>query len=619
MLYQIKNGTVSQGENVILSHIDFEIKGKEKIAIVGRNGAGKTTLLRLILGELELDRDDKRMEPGIFFSRKTTIGMLRQINVESQDLTVEEILLSSCPTEDRFSKERFLYEMEYDRIFTGFGFSKADKKKKLKEFSGGEQTKISLIQLLLQKPDILLLDEPTNHLDVETIEWLEAYLKDYESAVVFVSHDRFFLDQVVDTVYELADRKLKRYVGNYTEYRKQKQKELEVYTKQYEAQQEEIKRLEELIKKFKNKPKKAAFARSRKTILDRMEKMSKPASDDVHIFTGTIEPQLPGSKWVYEAEHLKIGYDRMLLELSIRIKRGQKIGIIGKNGVGKSTFLKTVAGLLQPVAGSSALGNQILMGYFDQQTAMIASEKSVLEHFCEQFPGMMEKDIRKVLGAYLFKQEEVAKRVCDLSGGEKARLMLCELLNSRPNFLVLDEPTNHMDISAKETLESAFLAYTGTILFVSHDRYFTNRVADAILVFEDDHVMYYPFGYEHYLKKRKENGQSDIAAMVRAEDQAMIADLKAVPKAERHRLKEIGTEEAYIDWKLRLAAEPMEQKKEAYAFAYEQRMDLAHSEHFYLNDTLEEAYEGLRQKEEDAWRCWHEECMKWYELFVELD
>ena len=619
MLYQITNGTVSLEGEVILSHIDFTVKGKEKIAVVGRNGAGKTTLLRLIAGEIELDRDDKRQGPGISCSRRLTIGMLRQSNLMDQEKTIEEILLSSCPQRDTYSKERFLYEMEYDRLFTGFGFQKQDKKKKLCAFSGGEQTKISLIQLLLQKPDILLLDEPTNHLDVETVCWLEEYLRDYEHAVVFVSHDRFFLDRVVDTVYELSEKTLKRYVGNYTQYRSQKQKELTIQKKQYEQQQAEIQRLEELIKKFKNKPKKAAFAKSRQTILNRMEKMPKPREDDVHFFAGAIEPKVLGSKWVLEAEHLKIGYDRVLLELSLRIKRGQKIGIIGNNGVGKSTFLKTVAQIAEPMGGSLVLGNQVLMGYFDQQSAMIESEKSVAEHFSDLFPAMTQKEVRHTLGAYLFPGADAAKRVSDLSGGEKARLILCELLSSRPNLLILDEPTNHMDIQAKETLESAFKAYTGTILFVSHDRYFVSQVADAILVFENSSVLYYPFGYEHYLKKSTREEGSDIAAMVLAEDQAMIADLKAVPKAERHILKEIQTEEAYVDWRLRLGAEPMERAREAVELLEREYKDLLLQEKLYLGASLDETLFSLQKDLEEAWEVWNEECLKWFELYLELE
>lgn len=598
MLYQILNGTVSVGGNTILDHIDFEIREKEKIAIVGANGTGKTTLLRLISGELELDRDDKRNTPGVKTSRNVTVGMLRQSNTADASKTIEEILLEGCPERDSFSKERFAYEMEYDRLFTGFGFEKSDKKKLFREFSGGEQTKIGLIRLLLEKPDILLLDEPTNHLDIETVEWLEDYMKIYPNAVVFVSHDRFFLDQVVTAVYELDRRKLRRYAGNYTQYRQQKAKDIKQQTKAYERQQAELKRLNELIEKFKHKPSKASFARSRKSIIERMELIEKPEAEAGSFFTGAIEPEVLGPKWVYEAEHLKIGYNgRVIKELSLKLRRGQKIGIIGANGTGKTTFLKTVAGELPAVDGKGSLGNNVLLAYYDQQTASIQSEDTVLKHFHDLYPAMTEKEVRNTLGMYLFTGQDAAKKVSNLSGGEKARLMLAELITSRPNLMVLDEPTNHMDIKAKETLESAFKAYTGTMLFVSHDRYFISQLADAILVFEADRVMYYPFGYEHYLNHCRRDDGEDISALMEAENQALVAGLRAVPKPERHRLKEINTEEAYIDWRLRLAAEPVEAARE----------EVDRQLLIWDEEKLEEAVDN-----------WTYECLKWYDVYLSL-
>lgn len=597
MLYQILNGTVSVGGNTILDHIDFEIREKEKIAIVGANGTGKTTLLRLISGELELDRDDKRNTPGVKTSRNVTVGMLRQSNTADASKTIEEILLEGCPERDSFSKERFAYEMEYDRLFTGFGFEKSDKKKLFREFSGGEQTKIGLIRLLLEKPDILLLDEPTNHLDIETVEWLEDYMKIYPNAVVFVSHDRFFLDQVVTAVYELDRKKLRRYAGNYTQYRQQKAKDIKQQTKAYERQQAELKRLNELIEKFKHKPSKASFARSRKSIIERMELIEKPEAEAGSFFTGAIEPEVLGPKWVYEAEHLKIGYNgRVIKELSLKLRRGQKIGIIGANGTGKTTFLKTVAGELPAVDGKGSLGNNVLLAYYDQQTASIQSEDTVLKHFHDLYPAMTEKEVRNTLGMYLFTGQDAAKKVSNLSGGEKARLMLAELITGRPNLMVLDEPTNHMDIKAKETLESAFKAYTGTMLFVSHDRYFISQLADAILVFEADRVMYYPFGYEHYLNHCRRDDGEDISALMEAENQALVAGLRAVPKPERHRLKEINTEEAYIDWRLRLAAEPVEAARE----------EVDRQLLIWDEEKLEEAVDN-----------WTYECLKWYDVYTE--
>ncbi len=695
MLYQIKDGTVSAGGQTILSHVDFYIKEKEKIAVVGKNGAGKTTLLKLLAGELTPDRDDSRgsygrsndmvtgaatagsdldgtakrtqrakkkkpsgnPETGITMSRNITIDMLRQADKSNQDLTIEQILLESCPDKDTFSKERFDYEMEYDRLFTGFGFEKSDKTRLFRSFSGGEQTKISLIKLLLKKPDLLLLDEPTNHLDMKTVEWLEDYLINYPKAVVMVSHDRAFLDAVATGVYELENGALHRYAGNYTQYRQQKLKNLQIQRKAYERQQAEIAHNNELIDKFKHKPKKAAFARSRKTMLARMKLIEKPVEDEAHIFTGNIEPQFPGGKWVYEAKELKIGYDgRALLELSLRIRRGQKIAVIGDNGIGKSTFLKTVAGLIPPIKGTSQLGSNLLVGYFDQQSALIDSDKTVRDHFHEFFPVLVEKDLRKTLGMYLFGGANASKRISSLSGGEKSRLVLAELLTGRPNLMILDEPTNHMDIPAKETLESAFKAYTGTMLFVSHDRYFIKQVADAILVFENDKVMYYPFGYDHYISRLKASQDGNLPALMQAKDAAMVEALAAVPKRERHETRQLSTDEAYLEWKLTLAAEPMMKAADEAEKVYDKlceaesalkaemlrscdlsdfcekipcgnnlavedkSCDISNgklNQNIINADTTKENVDKLRLQYEKVADSWTNECTKWYDIYLD--
>lgn len=607
MLLQIHDGTLSAGSQTVLSHFDFEIRGQEKIALVGANGAGKTTFLRLLAGELSLDRDDRRMSTGIRTSRTLSIGLLKQKAFSDLSLTVEEALSKSCPCPDPFDRARFDWEQEYDRIFTGFGLRKEDKKKCLSQFSGGEQTKIALIGLLLQKPDLLLLDEPTNHLDLKTTEWLEDYLKTCPSAAVIVSHDRFFLDRTANTIYELSGRTLTRYPGSYSAYRIQKQKNIRLQKKAYESQKAERERLEQLIERFKHKPRKAAFARSRKKLLDRMPPLPEPETDDAHRFSEAILPAQPSPKWVLEAKHLQIGYDRILAELSLRVRRGQKIGIIGPNGAGKSAFLKTAAGLLAPIKGTCVLGNHVEPAYFDQMSAELHSDKTVAEHFHDCFPALTEKEVRSILGSFLFPGKDAAKTVSHLSGGERARLVLAELFQAGPNLFLLDEPTNHMDIPARETLESAFRAYKGTLLFVSHDRYFIRQVAESLLIFEAHSVHYYPFGYEHYVEHCRKNASFDTpSARIQAEEQALLDSLRKVPKAERHRLREIPEEEVFEEWKLRETEEPL--------LAVRMQIELFLEQRDRLREWEDDTYRHMIEKEEHTLNAYYTECcLKWYE------
>ncbi len=559
MLLEIRDGTVSLGGIPVLSHFSFGIKGTEKIAVVGRNGAGKTTLLRLIAGEILPDRDDRNPGAGIRKSRAFTVGMLGQTAVTDPEKTIRDAVMDDVmagkPAEFRYSEERYAYEQRYDRMFTGFGFRKEDKQKKMGDFSGGEQTKISLIRLLLAEPDILILDEPTNHLDLASVEWLEECVRSYPKAVVAVSHDRYFIDRTADVIWEVEYGKTTRYSGNYTEYRAQKAAAYDKQLKAYERQQDEIRRLNELIEKFRHKPNKAAFARSRKKILERMPEAKKPVKDTAVIRTEEIVPARTGSKWVFECEHLKFGYDRALAEISFRIRRGMKIGILGPNGSGKSTFLKTVTGRIPALGGQKRTGVNVDAAYFDQMSAAWDNgekERTVIDWYHDRFPQKTMKDLRDTLAGWLFDGGDMGKKIRDLSGGERARLVLAALLEEKPNFLVLDEPTNNMDIPAKETLESILRCYRGTILFVSHDRYFLSKVADALLIFEPgNEVMFYPFGYAHYMEKKR-TADKDAAALRTAEEQRMIEELKAVPKGERPRLREMSTAEAQKDWQFML-------------------------------------------------------------------
>lgn len=669
MLYQIRDGSLSLGGETILSHFDFEIRGREKIALVGRNGVGKTTLLRLLAGELQLDRDDKRQQPGMQVSRQITVGFLpQQIFNEpgEESRTVEEELLAACPCKDTWDRERFQYEQEYDRLFTGFGFQKQDKRKKLSEFSGGQRTRIALIRLMLECPDILLLDEPTNHLDQEMLSWLEKWISDCGSAVVMVSHDRYFLDETAEIVYEIDRKKLVKYHGNYSAYVDQKQKNRRRLLKEWEQQQAEVSRLNDLIRKFHNKPRKASFARSRQKLLERMELMEKPEGEELRPVFSEIQPGQISAKYVLEAEKLQIGYDpaKVVMELGLRIRRGQKIGIIGPNGIGKSTFLKTAAGKLPPLKGSCNLGLRVTMEYFDQQTASIEDHCTVLEHFQRLYPSLPEKDARGVLGKWLFGGRDAAKKVSDLSGGEKSRLIFAEIFQSCPNFMVLDEPTNHMDIPARERLEAAFRAYQGTLLFVSHDRYFISQVADALLVFERNQVVYYPFGYRHYVERLKRQQQAaekgygnqtvyyrygsqsgyrdqsscgnqssygnpadiemgiyaegGIGIGIRAEDMAMVESFRSVPEEEKERLRTISTEQMYWDWKAGLMEEEMDSLI-GQAEKVEQEIRILELRSFGEEEKtacLDEQIESLKAQLQQICDRWTDCCLEWDEEFV---
>ncbi len=618
MLLEIKDGTVSRGGTPVLSHFSFEIRGTEKIAIVGRNGAGKTTLLEVLCGERDLDRNEKNPDAGLRKSRAFTVGMLGQFAGEDPEETITSMVVSAGSQNDgEYSEERYVFEQTFIRMFTALGFEKAEMEKPFGSFSGGQQTRIRLIRLLLAQPDVLILDEPTNHLDLEAVQWLENYLRDYRKAVVIVSHDRYFIDRTAEVVWEVTGGKVVRYPGNYTAYREQKLRNYQKQLKAYESQQEEIKRLNDLIETFKHKPRKAAFARSRKKILERMELLEKPERDEAVIRTEEFLPERLGSKWVYECEHLKIGYETPIKEISYRIRRGQKIGILGPNGTGKSTFLKTVAGMLPAISGKANTGVNIDIAYFDQMSAGIDSDQMILEWFHDRFPGMTEKEIRITLAGYLFKGTDLGKPVKNLSGGEKARLVLAALLQRKPNFLILDEPTNNMDIPAKETLESIFKAYKGTILFVSHDRYFLSQVAQSLLVFEagDAPVLFYPFGYQHYQEKKDAaRSGEDLTAIRTAEEQRLIEGMRAVPEPEKHRIRSISTAEGTRDWHFSLNREERHGAEEEFRLACEK---LEAVEAGTMNPESLDVYMGYeRERARDRWSA---ALLEWFDLYNEIE
>lgn len=588
MLYQICNGAVELGAEMILKKINFEIRDTEKIAVVGRNGGGKTTLLRLISGELELAKRDSDEDVFIAKAGNPEIGYLKQIAFENPAITLDEeihkvfrpilamqermeVLLEKMNKEDgtlakddalhakeieeytRLQEEfeeigGYYYEKEYETMLRQFGFTMEDKKKPLHQFSGGQQTKLAFIKLLLSKPDILLLDEPTNHLDISTIEWLEEYLKNYKKAVVIVSHDRMFLDKVVDVVYEIEYGVIKRYPGNYTKFMETKRANYEKQKKDYELQQKEIARLQMIVEKYKNTPTKVAMTRSKLKQIEHMEKIEAPDRFDTHTFHANFKPNRETGKEVLRVQNLEIGYDQTICTVNLEQYRKQRIGIIGGNGLGKSTFLKTLVGVIPALGGEYSFGYQVDVGYFDQQMAQYSSKKTVLDEFWDEYPTLDRTEVRSSLGAFLFSQEEVFKTVDMLSGGEKVRLALCKIFKTKPNFLILDEPTNHMDIIGKETLEAMLRDFPGSVLFVSHDRYFIKQIADALLVFEEGVVQYLPYGYEEYIERKNGTYASSV-------DQAVYAKSR-LDEAALH--KEVSTEEV-----------PIQKGKEAYALGKE--------------------------------------------------
>lgn len=565
MLYQINNGAVMYGAETILHGINFEIRNNnEKIAIIGRNGCGKTTLLKLITGEVDLAKRDSDEDIFIAKTGNPVIGYLKQMTFEDDSLTLETevkkvfepirrmkheleemvVKMDTNPTDElvaRYTQKQeqfeylggYYYEKEYEVVLRKFGFTETDKKKPLREFSGGQLTKIAFVKLLLEKPDILLLDEPTNHLDMETVEWLETYLKDYPRAVVIVSHDRMFLDKIVDVVYEIEYGTIKRYSGNYTKFTELKKFNYDKQKKDYEAQQKEIQRLSELVERFKNKPTKVSMAHSKLKAIEHMEKIECPQRYDTKSFKASFKPLRETGNDVLYVDKLGVGYDKLLATVSLDMKKGERIGIIGANGIGKSTFLKTIVDLIPALSGSYKYGVNVDIGYFDQKNAQYMSDKKLIDDYWDEYPTLTETEVRNDLGAFLFTGDDVFKNVSMLSGGEKVRLALCKMFKTGPNFLILDEPTNHMDIVGKETLESMLKDFEGSVVFVSHDRYFVKTVATSVLEFRNDGVKYYRFGYEEYEEQHtRETASSDDKFKTPAKETSVAAESKPAPETQ---------------------------------------------------------------------------------------
>ena len=537
MRIEIINGSVEYDGNTVLSEINFSVSDKEKIALVGRNGSGKTSILKCISGEVPLVSGTGDEKFSFSISGAPKIGYLQQVSLNDELTLRQEILsaykdvvglenklqnlldkMSENPSDENVgaysrAMERFeniggyLYKKEYLTAVSKFGFSAEDLDKKLSCFSGGQRTKIALMKLLLEKPDVLLLDEPTNHLDIAAVEWLEGYLKNYKNSVVIVSHDRMFLDRIVGVVYEIEYGATTRYKGNYTAFLTQKQQAYDKALKDAKWKSAEIDRLRKIVERFRYKATKAAMAQSKLKEIERLGTVETPRRFDTSTFASSFQPEYESVRDALFVKDLVFGYDKPLGEISLAVERGQKIGVIGSNGTGKSTLLKTITGLIPPLSGDVRFGVKTRVGYFDQTIAATKSELSVLEDFRAEFPELNDGEIRKTLGGFLLSGDDVFKCVKDLSGGEKVRLALSKIFRRRPNLLILDEPTNHMDIIGKETLEKLLMDFSGTVIVVSHDRYLINRVAKSLIVFENGGVRYFDGTFDEYEEKEKETAE----------------------------------------------------------------------------------------------------------------
>lgn len=535
MILACQNISKAFGTDEIIQHASFHIEENEKAAIVGINGAGKTTLLRIIMGELEADQGE------VILAKNRTIGYLPQNPDIAGNRTVYEEVLSA--RDDLTAMQQELIEMEqnmsslqgeeleklmdtYNRrnlefeqkggasykseitgVLKGLGFTEEEFGKHMQTLSGGQRTRVCLGKLLVTRPDVILLDEPTNHLDIGSITWLETFLLNYRGAVVIVSHDRYFLDRVVRKVVELDRSQVSVFSGNYSDYAVKKAQVREAQLKQYYNQQREIRHQEEVIAKLKsfNREKSIRRAESREKMLDKIERLEKPVEEntDIHL---NLEPRTVSGNDVLSVEHLAKSYpgQRLFTDLFFELKRGERVALIGDNGTGKTTILKIINEMVEADQGTVKLGTNVHIGYYDQEHQVLHPEKTLVEEISDAYPDLTNTEIRNVLAAFLFTGDEVFKRISELSGGERGRVSLAKLMLSEANFLILDEPTNHLDITSKEILEQALNHYTGTVLFVSHDRYFINKTATRILDLTGETLVNYIGNYDYYLEKCRE-------------------------------------------------------------------------------------------------------------------
>ena len=568
MLIQLNNVTKNFVVNEVFSNVKMEINDKDRIAIVGRNGAGKSTLLKIISGEIDFDNGERTV------SKDTTIGYLSQEFIVREDLSIYEEMIT-CFNEiielekelekisyeltseniesnpgllDKYDRlqnqvlthKDYHYKSKIDSVLYGLDFDKEVFDKKISTFSGGEKTRLSMAKLLLSEPDLLILDEPTNHLDMENVAWLENYLSSYNGAIVIVSHDRYFIDKVVNVVYNLEFGKLKKYVGNYSNFLRQYEEDYEKNLKEYVSQQKDIKRLEEFVQKNIARASTSKMAKSRQKVLDKMEIIDNPRKDDK---AANIEFRIKeqSGRDVLIVNDLQVGYEEQVgQKYNFSVYKGDRIAVVGKNGIGKSTLIKTIAKKQKKLGGNIQYGSKVSLGYYDQKQAEFESSKTILNELWDEYPLMKEAEVRTVLGRFLFRGDDVLKIVRDLSGGEKARLQLAKLMLEKNNLLILDEPTNHLDITSKQVLEEALENYEGTILFVSHDRYFINKIANKVFDITEEGYSLYLGNYDYYLEKRE---QEKIAKRLKEEKiaEAVVKEVNdyVLSKEEKRRIRKL--------------------------------------------------------------------------------